>query len=60
MLYEVITEFGSTEKFSFESRFLETGCQRSKLSGVVFEDYFIDIGIPEDFERAQIDFKNKF
>lgn len=39
--------------FSFESGFLETYCSAVKLCGLVQDGYFIDIGIPEDFERAQ-------
>ncbi|MEO6133626.1 MAG: nucleotidyltransferase family protein [Ginsengibacter sp.] len=46
------------EKFSFESGFLEKILQNSadekpKLYGMIQDEYFIDIGIPEDYERAQ-------
>ncbi len=37
--------------FSFEKEVLEK--QIFPLYGCVFHDYFIDIGIPEDYERAQ-------
>jgi D-glycero-alpha-D-manno-heptose 1-phosphate guanylyltransferase len=37
--------------FSFEKDFLETN--RFRLFGSVQDSYFIDIGIPEDFKRAQ-------
>jgi D-glycero-alpha-D-manno-heptose 1-phosphate guanylyltransferase len=40
--------------FSFEKNFLETGTER-RLFGMVQEDYFIDIGIPEDYRRVQQD-----
>lgn len=45
------------EKFSFEKDFLEvrTRCG-AFLRGLVQESYFIDIGIPADFEQAQRDF----
>jgi D-glycero-alpha-D-manno-heptose 1-phosphate guanylyltransferase len=43
------------EKFSFEKDYLEKG--EHKLSGDVQDEYFIDIGIPQDFNRAQTDFK---
>lgn len=45
------------EKFSFEKDFLEKYYQQGKIAGIVQDDYFIDIGIPEDFERAQTEFK---
>lgn len=39
-------------KFSFEKDYLEAGVQRNKFYGLQNDTYFIDIGIPEDFERA--------
>jgi D-glycero-alpha-D-manno-heptose 1-phosphate guanylyltransferase len=47
------------EKFSMEKEYLEENVQQLPLYGFTTEGYFIDIGIPEDFARAQIDFKNK-
>lgn len=41
------------EKFSFEKEILEKYCSTLAFRGVVFDDYFIDIGIPEDYERAK-------
>jgi len=41
------------EKFSFEKDYLEKEYQKGKIFGIVQDGYFIDIGIPEDFERAQ-------
>lgn len=46
-------------KFSLEKDFLETAVRSSTLSGYISEGYFIDIGIPEDYERAQTDFKDE-
>ena len=40
------------EKFSFEKDYLEANIGNSKLYGIAFDGYFIDIGIPEDYERA--------
>ncbi len=45
-----------TEKFSFEKDYLETFFPLGKMYGIVQDAYFIDIGIPEDFERAQVEF----
>ncbi len=41
------------EKFSFEKDYLERSFSAMPMYGCVQEGYFIDIGIPEDFERAQ-------
>ncbi len=40
-------------KFSFEKDYLEQYIDKRKMYGVVQDEYFIDIGIPEDYERAQ-------
>lgn len=41
------------EKFSFEKDYLEKEYGNKTLYGIVQEGYFIDIGIPEDFTKAQ-------
>ncbi|HHH50668.1 MAG TPA: D-glycero-D-manno-heptose 1-phosphate guanosyltransferase [Saprospiraceae bacterium] len=41
------------QKFSFEKDFLETYLDQLKIIGCPLDGYFIDIGIPEDYERAQ-------
>lgn len=41
------------EKFSFEKDYLEAMVSEQKFYGLEQDKYFIDIGIPEDFERAQ-------
>ena len=43
------------EKFSFEKDYLEKCFGERRMYGVVQDEYFIDIGIPEDYERAQIE-----
>ncbi len=48
------------EKFSFEKDFLEPEVAEGNLYGFVSDGYFIDIGIPADYERAQSDFKALF
>ncbi len=40
------------EKFSFEKEYLEKYYPSRKMMGIVQDNYFIDIGIPEDYERA--------
>lgn len=41
------------EKFSFEKEVLEPGAHAGKLYGFISDTYFIDIGIPEDYEAAK-------
>ncbi len=41
------------QKFSFEKDYLEQFYTKRKMAGLVQDEYFIDIGIPEDYERAQ-------
>jgi D-glycero-alpha-D-manno-heptose 1-phosphate guanylyltransferase len=46
-------------KFSFEKDYLEELYLKRKMSGLVQDAYFIDIGIPQDYLQAQKDFANK-
>jgi D-glycero-alpha-D-manno-heptose 1-phosphate guanylyltransferase len=39
--------------FSFEKDYLEIFYTRRRLFGLIQDTYFIDIGIPEDYERVQ-------
>ncbi len=39
--------------FSFEKDYLEKEYQKKKIYGMISDAYFIDIGIPEDYHRAQ-------
>jgi D-glycero-alpha-D-manno-heptose 1-phosphate guanylyltransferase len=41
------------EKFSFEKEYLEQFYTSKKFYGYINDGYFIDIGIPADYERAQ-------
>ncbi|HYE56543.1 MAG TPA: nucleotidyltransferase family protein [Chitinophagaceae bacterium] len=41
------------QKFSFEKDYLEQLYTKRRMYGVVQDAYFIDIGIPEDYARAQ-------
>ena len=44
------------ERFSLEREWLEPQAATGSLAGFVCDGYFLDIGIPEDYERAQGDF----
>jgi D-glycero-alpha-D-manno-heptose 1-phosphate guanylyltransferase len=39
--------------FSFEKDYLEKYYKARRLFGLIQDRYFIDIGIPEDYKRAQ-------
>ena len=43
----------TSTSFSFEKDLMERYCGRYNFYGINFENYFIDIGIPEDYERAK-------
>lgn len=45
------------EKFSFEKDYLEKYYTEKKIFGLIEDRYFIDIGIPDDFQRAQEELK---
>jgi D-glycero-alpha-D-manno-heptose 1-phosphate guanylyltransferase len=40
------------EVFSLEKDFLEKEVASSLIKGLVFDEFFIDIGLPEDYMRA--------
>ncbi|GAA4329178.1 HAD-IIIA family hydrolase [Flaviaesturariibacter amylovorans] len=50
---------GLPEKFSFEKEYLEPSVARRALAGAVQEGYFIDIGLPGDYSRAQTELQPK-
>ena len=41
--------------FSFETDYLQALAAQGNFYGLVQENYFIDIGIPRDYEKAQVD-----
>jgi D-glycero-alpha-D-manno-heptose 1-phosphate guanylyltransferase len=46
-----------TKNFSIEKDFFEKNLDELNICGFVHEGYFIDIGVPEDYSKAQHDFK---
>ncbi len=52
-----INKFILNNPFSFEKEFLEKYLNEIKAYGYIADEYFIDIGIPEDYYKANIDFK---
>lgn len=41
------------QKFSFEKDYLEALYFERKMFGLIQDEYFIDIGVPEDYQKAQ-------
>ncbi len=54
-----LLDYTFPEKFSFEKDFLESHYNFLHFYGYVSDGYFIDIGVPEDFERANTHFAQK-
>jgi len=51
---EIFENFSLPEKFSFETDFLEYYVNKIRINGFISDGYFIDIGVPEDYEKAQL------
>jgi D-glycero-alpha-D-manno-heptose 1-phosphate guanylyltransferase len=47
--------FPTTNKFSFENDFIQKMPKELSFGGLIKDNYFIDIGIPEDYSRAQLE-----
>lgn len=60
-IYYVATSFlhnlQQPEAFSFEKEILEKEYLNHTFKAMPFEGYFLDIGIPEDYKKAQHEFK---
>jgi D-glycero-alpha-D-manno-heptose 1-phosphate guanylyltransferase len=46
------------KKFSLEKDFFEKFVSKGGIFGIEFNSYFIDIGVPNDYEKAQIDLRD--
>ena len=44
------------EKFSFEKDYLEKFHSQQNMMGLIQDEYFIDIGITEDYKKANVEF----
>jgi D-glycero-alpha-D-manno-heptose 1-phosphate guanylyltransferase len=51
----IAKSFPSSAKFSFEEGFMAAMLKKLSFGGMIQNSYFIDIGIPEDYIRAQIE-----
>jgi D-glycero-alpha-D-manno-heptose 1-phosphate guanylyltransferase len=54
------SQYSFEEKFSFEKDYFEKHISHLKLQAIQHDGYFIDIGIPEDYELAQQEIPNYF
>jgi D-glycero-alpha-D-manno-heptose 1-phosphate guanylyltransferase len=54
------SDFSLPETFSLEKDFIEKKYLNDRFYGFPGSDYFIDIGIPEDYNRAQTEFRQLF
>lgn len=54
---EFFLNFNLKNRFSFEKEFLEKYYAVYKFYGLVFNDFFIDIGVPDDYEKCKSYFK---
>ncbi|CAA6805907.1 MAG: D-glycero-D-manno-heptose 1-phosphate guanosyltransferase [uncultured Sulfurovum sp.] len=52
----IFNDFDLESKFSFEA-FMQENFKKLGISVKIFEDYFIDIGIPDDYAKAQNEIK---
>ena len=52
----LLNKLPQQQRFSFENDYLKAFAPRDAVYGVKSDGYFIDIGIPEDYERANQDF----
>jgi D-glycero-alpha-D-manno-heptose 1-phosphate guanylyltransferase len=43
------------DKFSFEKDYMEKLYNQRRMFGIVQDEYFIDIGIPQDYAKAQVE-----
>lgn len=52
---KIFEKFSLPESFSFESDFVMKHLQELELQAFIADEYFIDIGIPDDYKKAQND-----
>jgi D-glycero-alpha-D-manno-heptose 1-phosphate guanylyltransferase len=53
---EFLNKTAPAPKYSFEKEILEPSASHRVIAGCVCDGYFIDIGIPEDYQKANQDF----
>ena len=51
----ILNSLPNKAAFSFETDYFEPNAGTGKIKALVFDDYFMDIGIPEDYEQFEKD-----
>lgn len=54
---KIITNNTESEVFSLEDVYIRNAIAIRRAHGMISDDYFIDIGIPSDYEKAQFEFE---
>ena len=49
----ILIQFPKADIFSFESDYLEKNTAKKSIFGKLFSEYFIDIGVPEDYKAFE-------
>lgn len=57
---DIFSGYTLPERFSFEQDFMHPQLQRLSPLAFITDGYFIDIGVPEDFQRAQTELPARF
>jgi D-glycero-alpha-D-manno-heptose 1-phosphate guanylyltransferase len=56
----IFENLGLPKKFSFENDFLGKEINKKNIFGKIIDSYFVDIGLPEDYERLKREFAYRF
>ena len=57
---EIMLNYLINTPFSFENDFIKENLNKIRINAFIDDSYFIDIGIPDDYLNANIDFKKIF
>ena len=57
---DIFNELSFLQQFSLEQDYFDKYCAESNFYGFISDTYFIDIGIPEDYAKAQNELPNLF
>ncbi|MFM7883773.1 MAG: sugar phosphate nucleotidyltransferase, partial [Microcystis panniformis] len=49
----ILSSFDLPSKFSFEDDFIKVYAEKIPMYGLISDEYFIDIGIPQDYNKSQ-------
>lgn len=55
----IIEQKSLPEVFSFEKDFLEVNLEKFNIHAFISNTYFIDIGVPNDYNKAKVDFQKE-